>query len=464
MVFDKTGTLTQGKISVSEIKLVDKKKWNKEELFYYAGSAEQGSEHPIAKAVIQHAQEELGCSLTTPTEFEALPGCGISCSVDDHLVFVGSPQWLMEELEHFPSGLSDQIEAWEREAKTVVGVAVDGELVGLIGTRDELKPESKGVIEALNKAGITTWMLSGDNRRTATAIASKLGIPLTNVIAEATPATKAQHVKFLQQQSQGVVAMVGDGINDSVALATADVGIAVGAGTDVALEAADVILVQDNLHQLLVMLDISKKTFRRIKLNFWWAFLYNFFAMPLSAGILYPLFGIAVPPSIAGFSEILSSLPVIFFSLLLKRYSPPKHQTLDVKETLVMEFTPLEQLNADEVLSVDDDDQLLPQNNDLEFSEDDDKLPFLQTQKKEKTKIPKRKKKQETEAEVLLIEDTDYDEKTNNSNKKKFRRLDSFEEANVVLLEDDEPTYPSIHNNFYHKVKTALHPKPHFLG
>jgi Cu+-exporting ATPase len=215
--------------------------------------------------------------------------------------------------------IKNTINSMESEGQTVVCVAINGSFTGVLALADTAREEAKSVVQHLQQMGIEVWMLSGDNKKTANAIASQLGIK--NVVAKALPVDKARKIQELQNQGK-VVAMVGDGINDSPALTQADVGIAVAAGTDIAIDAANIVLMKNDLNDVLTAMDLSRKVFNRIKLNFAWAFFYNILGIPLAAGVFYPLAHIYIPPPIAGLSEILSSLPVVFFSLLLYTYKP----------------------------------------------------------------------------------------------------------------------------------------------
>lgn len=199
-------------------------------------------------------------------------------------------------------------------------LGVDGVFVGLLALSDVPKDEAEPVVRRMQAMGLEVWMLSGDNTRTATAVASKLGI--VNVMGDMLPKDKAEQVKQLQKQGK-IVAMVGDGVNDSPALTQADVGIAVAAGTDIAVEAASIVLMKSNLNDVLVALHLSRRVFRYIQINFAWAFLYNLVGIPIAAGVLYPAGNITIPPAFAGLSEILSSVPVVLFPLLLHFYKPP---------------------------------------------------------------------------------------------------------------------------------------------
>ena len=322
VIFDKTGTLTNGKPVVTDVLLFEGD--DLEQFKAIIGSAELGSEHVIGKAISTHVEKE-GIAIEQPVDYQAVPGKGLKCTVYGKQVIAGNCTWMKDNSIEISETQQEQILTLENQGKTIVHVAIDGSLHGIVALSDTLKVESKRVIDELKKKNVEIWVVSGDNQVTTRYIANQLGIE--NVMANVLPAYKREKVLELQQgkTSNGkkrVVAMIGDGINDSPSLAQADVGFAIGCGSDIALETADIILVKSDLRDVLVALDLSRTTFRRIKLNFLWAFLYNAVGIPLSAGAFYPILGIAIPPAIAGLSEIFSSIPVILFSLLLKFYKP----------------------------------------------------------------------------------------------------------------------------------------------
>jgi len=317
VVFDKTGTVTNGKPDVKKAHILDKT-LTEVQLFAFVGSAESGSEHPLGKALYTHTKT-LNCIINTQlTDFVNMPGMGVVCTVDlgsPRKVAVGNVSLMKNQNIQIPKEAKHVMKQMRKESFVAICVALDNKLVSLIALADTPKKEAKIVISELKSRNIEVWMISGDDRRTAKRIAKAIGI--NNVLGNVLPADKANKIKDLQKEGK-IVAMVGDGVNDSVALVQADVGIAVGTGTDIALEAADVILMKNDLQDVIFALDLSQVVFRRIKLNFLWAFFYNLFAIPIAAGILYPWFGIAIPPALAGLSEILSSLPVILFSIAIK--------------------------------------------------------------------------------------------------------------------------------------------------
>jgi len=307
VVLDKTGTLTQGKPVVTDIEPID---LPEDELLRLAASAERGSEHPLGEAIVK-AAEEREISLAEVDEFEAVPGQGVSGKVDGHLVLVGSRAFTGSDQSDM-SDLSDQ-------GKSAVYISVDGRPAGVIAIADTLKPHSIATVRALHDLGLEVLMITGDNRRTAEAIAREVGID--RVIAEVLPHQKAEEVRKLQDEGK-VVAMVGDGINDAPALAQADVGIAIGTGTDVAIEAADITLISDDLRAVGTSIALSRATVRTIRQNLFWAFFYNVILIPIAAGILYPITGVFLSPMWAAAAMALSSVSVVSNSLRLRSFRP----------------------------------------------------------------------------------------------------------------------------------------------
>eukprot|EP00041_Stephanoeca_diplocostata_P041850 m.9160 g.9160 ORF g.9160 m.9160 type:complete len:1016 (-) comp6847_c0_seq2:1268-4315(-) len=320
VIFDKTGTLTLGNPTVTDV-VVCNSAVSEKELLRVAGRAETGSEHPMAKAIVNHASEitdvRAGCE-----DFVAAPGKGIECAVDTTKVLIGNLPWMHERVVDIPTHTLETQKTLQMSGKTAVFVAVDGALWGIIATMDTVRPESKLVVQELMKKGVEVWMVTGDNRDTAEVIASEAGI--TNIVAEVLPGGKVDKVKALQDANH-VVAMVGDGINDAPALTQANVGIAIGAGTEIAMESADVVLMKSDLRDVLVAMDVSTRTFHRIKLNFVFAFGYNTLAIPYAAGVFYPLTKTMMPPWVAGLAMALSSITVVMSSLLLKFYTRPQY-------------------------------------------------------------------------------------------------------------------------------------------
>jgi len=314
IVFDKTGTLTKGEPSVTDILSISSQDVN--EVLRLAATAEKGSEHPIGKAIITKA-EEKGLKLSEPTNFEAIPGHGIKATIDGHDVILGNRALLgLSKIKS--EKLEGSLSKLEADGKTTMILAVDGELSGLVAVADTLKENSAVAIKTLSKMGMKVYMLTGDNTRTAQSIGRQLG--LDKVIAEVLPSEKAQKIKELQQKGE-VVAMVGDGINDAPALAQADVGIAVGSGTDIAMEAGGIVLIKDDIRDVVASIQLSRRTMNKVKQNLFWAFFYNVSLIPVAAGIL-AFIGILLNPILAGAAMGFSSVTVVGNTLLLKRFQP----------------------------------------------------------------------------------------------------------------------------------------------
>ena len=303
VVFDKTGTITVGKPKVTDI-IGDKK-----QVLTLAAQLEANSEHPLALAINEEAQAQK-IDVPTVSDFQALSGKGVQASVDGQRAFVGNSR-LLEDAT-IDDQLQQQMEQLQKEAKTVVLVGQQQQVIGLIAIQDTPKETSEKAIAALKSRGLKTVMLTGDNQQVAQAIADEVGID--DVIADVLPAEKADEIKKLQENYS--VAFVGDGINDAPALTTADVGIAMGAGTDVAIDAGGIVLVKNDLRDVDTALALSQKTFGRIKLNLFWAFVYNVLGIPVAAGVFYG-FGFILSPEIAGVAMALSSLSVVISSVLL---------------------------------------------------------------------------------------------------------------------------------------------------
>jgi Cu+-exporting ATPase len=315
VIFDKTGTLTRGKPEVTDIVSHGV---SENTLLALAAGVEKNSQHPLALAVVKAAQER-GLTIEPATQFDTFGGRGVAATVLGENVLVGNRAFLIEKTVTIPDETETRITALEQEGKTAVLVAAGGQIAGIIAIADTLKPTTRDAIAKLRDMGIGVAMITGDNRRTAEAIARQVGID--TVIAEVLPQDKEAEVKALQAQGQ-VVAFVGDGINDAPALAQADVGIAIGSGTDVAIESGDIVLIRDDLIDAVAAIQLSKKVMGRIKGNIFWAFAYNAALIPIAAGVLYPSFGITFRPELAALAMAASSVTVVSLSLLLKRYIP----------------------------------------------------------------------------------------------------------------------------------------------
>ncbi|MCG2813785.1 MAG: heavy metal translocating P-type ATPase, partial [Thermodesulfovibrionales bacterium] len=304
LVVDKTGTLTVGKPKLIDVIPADG--FDGKTILHFAASIERGSEHPLASAIVKGA-EERGISLTDVEEFESVTGKGVAGMIEGHKVALGNLK-LFDDLGIDTAELSLNAESMRREGQTVMFIAVDGKAAGLLGVADPIKETTPEAIDFLQKEGIRVLMLTGDNRTTAEAVSKKLN--LDDVIAEVLPDQKSEVVKRLQNEGR-FVAMAGDGINDAPALAQAHVGIAMGTGTDVAMESAGVTLVKGDLRGILRARRMSRATMRNIKQNLFWAFVYNALGVPIAAGILYPFFGILLSPIIAAAAMSFSSVSVV---------------------------------------------------------------------------------------------------------------------------------------------------------
>lgn len=318
IVLDKTGTITQGKPTVTDFVTVDgTANSNEMKLLQLAASLERNSEHPLAEAVVKYAQTQE-VELLNVKNFAAVAGSGVEGIADNHLVQIGSERW-MSELSIDTQALSKEKERWEYLGKTVIYIAVDGKIQGLMAISDAVKPHSIQAIKALQKLGLEVVMLTGDNRRTAETIAREVGI--VRVLSEVRPGQKADTVRKLQQEGK-IVAMVGDGINDAPALAQADVGIAIGTGTDVAIAASDITLISGDLRGVVTAIQLSHATIRNIRQNLFFAFIYNVAGIPIAAGILFPIFGWLLNPIIAGAAMAFSSVSVLTNALRLRHFRP----------------------------------------------------------------------------------------------------------------------------------------------
>jgi Cu+-exporting ATPase len=319
VVLDKTGTITVGKPAVVDVVYLDGHFASENEFLKLAASAERGSEHPLGRAIVAEATKR-GLSLLEPKFFKASRGLGMSAAVDGWQVLAGKPGWFLEMGLDLGS-LEQKISSLQNQGKTVVVVAAENKIAGLIAVADRVKPDSKDAIESLHTQNIRVVMLTGDNARTAEAIASEVGID--EVVSEVRPEDKSSRIKELQEQGKRV-GMVGDGINDAPALAQADVGMAIGTGTDVAIETGDVILASGSLRGVPKAVELSRATMRTIRQNLFWAFFYNVVLIPVAAGILFPFeffpsYLRQLHPILAAFAMAMSSITVVSNSLRLYR-------------------------------------------------------------------------------------------------------------------------------------------------
>ncbi len=314
IVFDKTGTITEGNPTVTDVLTTDG--IEPDRLLQITASAEKGSEHPLGQAIVVSAQTK-GMELLKTNGFESITGRGIEAKIEDQIVLAGNRK-LMEERNIALSAMEVDSDRLALEGKTPMYVAIDGSLVGIVAVADVVKQSSKAAIESLHKMGIEVAMITGDNKKTAAAIAKQVGID--RVLSEVLPQDKSNEVKKLQGEGRKV-AMVGDGINDAPALAQADIGIAIGSGTDVAMESADIVLMRSDLMDVPTAINLSKRTIRNIKQNLFWAFGYNVIGIPIAAGVLHLLFnGPLLNPIFAAAAMSLSSVSVLTNALRLKKF------------------------------------------------------------------------------------------------------------------------------------------------
>jgi len=332
VLLDKTGTLTQGEPRVTDILAIPTS--SQEEVLQLAASAEHGSEHPLGEAIVRAAKEKK-LKLLAASDFDAITGKGVQASVAGKKLLLGNLK-LIEDKGLSLNGLGTEAERLREKGKTVMFLGADGRVTGIIALADTLKPNARKALAELHKMGIETVMITGDNQRTAEAIAHEVGID--HALAEVLPENKSREVKKLQKKGK-VVAMVGDGINDAPALAQADVGIAIGTGTDVAMETGDITLISGDLEGIVTAISLSKSTMRTIKQNLFWAFAYNTALIPVAAGVLYLAFGTSGVPSglnfilgeygflnpiLAAAAMAASSITVVLNSLRLKRFKPAR--------------------------------------------------------------------------------------------------------------------------------------------
>jgi P-type Cu2+ transporter len=352
VVFDKTGTLTTGKPTVTDCWVVPDSPWDPQQLVQLAASAERGTHHPLATAIVQSAGDR-GLSVFDANDFRTVAGLGISARVKIEFniqpekqnverspeftdangkneenwvdVFVGNFEWLEQCGIAINSTIRQQEATFGRSGKTVVGVATEGTIVGILGVSDQLRPDARETVESLQKMGLQVMLLTGDRQEAANAIAASLGLPSHLALAEVRPHQKAQTIATLQKRGLQV-GMIGDGINDAPALAQANVGISLHAGTDVAVETAQIVLMRDRLADLVEAIRLSRATFNKIRQNLFWAFAYNIIGIPIAAGVLLPKFGILLHPAAAAAMMAFSSLSVVTNSLLLRSQFSPSHQ------------------------------------------------------------------------------------------------------------------------------------------
>lgn len=315
VVFDKTGTVTKGKLEVINIAKTGEQNLDTRTLLELVASAESRSEHPLAQAIVQKAIKE-DIKISKPKLFTSIAGFGITARVSNFDVVVGNKKLLEEKAVALNKATERIVDTFSQEGKTPVLVAINGSTAGVLALSDVLREYANETVRELTARGYEVWMITGDHKNTAKAIAYQLGI--SNVLAEVLPQEKAEKIRMLQEQGKSV-AMVGDGVNDAPALAAANVGIALGSGSDVAIEAADITLINKDVRAVVTAFLLSKKTMRTIKLNLFWAFGYNAILIPLAMGVLYPVWQILFNPILASIAMALSSIAVVLNALLLKR-------------------------------------------------------------------------------------------------------------------------------------------------
>jgi len=337
IVFDKTGTLTEGKPSVTDIYDISEPRIGEKELLRLAGIAEAGSEHPLGQAIVRKAKEDN--VIPNPETFESISGHGLRAKYQDHVILVGTRKLMIDNNIPIPETVESKLNQLENMGKTAILVTIDSKLAGIFALADTIKDSAKKAVEALKSTGKQVIMLTGDNERTAKHIAAELGIE--RVIAQVLPQQKEEVISKLKSEGK-IVAMVGDGINDAPALARADLGIAIGSGTDVAKESGGIILIKGDVRDVPIALELGRKTVSKIKQNLFWAFAYNTGLIPIAGGALVPLLGVEIfgwLPMLAAVAMAMSSVTVVGNSILLGRYKPKLPVTKPELKTYTQEDT-----------------------------------------------------------------------------------------------------------------------------
>ena len=342
IVFDKTGTLTVGKPKVSVIyseKSLTGSGYDDNEVLLYAGSAEMGSEHPLGRAIIEEAnQRNIG--LEPLTEFDAVPGKGIKTNIKGKNVLIGNEK-LMIDNKISTKDYKAKYQEFQQQGITTILISIDNDIRGVIGISDKMKDQAPYTLDKLREMGIEIYMITGDNMQTALTIGRQLNFDESHILAEVLPNDKALNIQKLQQSGEKgenrIVGMVGDGINDAPALAQADIGIAIGTGTDVAIETADIVLMRGDLRNVVSAINLSKKTYKKMITNLFWAFIYNIIGLPIAAGVLYGITGFFLPPFLAAVFMAASSVSVVTNALFLKRFEPKTEQQLEEEKLLLEE-------------------------------------------------------------------------------------------------------------------------------
>jgi len=337
IVFDKTGTLTVGKPKVSLLFTEQDlygKGYKDRDLLYFAASAEMGSEHPLGRSIIEEANQR-DIKIDTPVEFDAIPGKGIISKIQNHTVLIGNEMLMKDNnisIEDFKAKFND----FQQQGVTTVLISVESKIRGIIGISDKIKEQAPYTLEKLRDLGLEIYMITGDNKKTAFTIGNQLKIDQNHILAEVLPNEKAETVKNLQNsEDKKVVGMVGDGINDAPALAQADLGIAIGSGTDIAIETADIVLMRGDLRNVVAAINLSKKTYKKMITNLFWAFIYNIIGIPIAAGVLYYVTGFFLPPYLAAVFMASSSVSVVTNALFLKRFEPKTPLQIEEEKLLI---------------------------------------------------------------------------------------------------------------------------------
>lgn len=315
VIFDKTGTLTEGRPTLTDIIPID---IDEKQLLIFTASVEKNSNHPISQAILNKAEKD-GLTILKSTGYGLFEGKGIYAFIDGKEIIIGSRNLFLSQKITISEEYKNIIDKFEKDGKTVFLIAIDKTLRGIMAVTDTIKKGSEQAILLLQRMGIKTIMITGDNKQSATSLGKQLG--LNNILAEVLPSDKAAEVKKIQERGE-VVAFVGDGVNDAPALVQADVGIAIGSGTDVAIESGEIVLIRNNVLDVAIAIELCKKIFSRIKWNLFWAFAYNVVLIPFAAGVFYPIYKITMKPELAGLAMAFSSITVVTFSLMLKKWNP----------------------------------------------------------------------------------------------------------------------------------------------